>query len=91
MIKTVRAENSLSEPDKTIAAGKTSTAQTGWYDSNGNEIYNCWFTGYFPSYNPKYAVTVLVEGGVSGNTSAGPIFKTIADQITEYEKSLRNN
>lgn len=90
MIKTVRAENSLAEPDKTIAAGKTSTAQTGWYDANGSEIYNCWFTGYFPSYSPKYAVTVLVEGGISGNTSAGPIFKKIADDITEYEKSLRN-
>ncbi len=90
MLNTVRADNSLSAPDKTIAAGKTSTAQTGWYDSAGNEIYNCWFTGYFPSYNPKYAVTVLVENGISGNRTAGPIFKNIADDITEYEKSLRN-
>jgi len=89
MLKTVRAENSMSNPDKTVAAGKTSTAQTGWYNSNGNELYNCWFTGYFPSYKPRYAVTVLVENGVSGNRNAGPVFKEIADKITEYEKSLR--
>ncbi len=91
MLKTVRAENSMSNPDKTVAAGKTSTAQTGWYNSEGEEIYNCWFTGYFPSYKPRYAVTVLVENGISGNKNAGPIFKEIADRITEYEKSLRNN
>ena len=91
MLKTVRAENSMSNPDKTVAAGKTSTAQTGWYNSEGEEIYNCWFTGYFPSYKPRYAVTVLVENGISGNKNAGPIFKAIADRITEYEKSLRNN
>lgn len=89
MIRTVRAENSMSKPDKTAAAGKTSTAQTGRFDGAGNEIMNCWFTGYFPSYSPKYAVTVLTEGGVSGNYTAGPVFKKIADDITEYEKSLR--
>lgn len=88
MFKTVYSDNSLSKPDKTTAAGKTSTAQTGWFYENGTEIYNCWFTGYFPSHNPKYAVTVLIEGGISGNKNAGPIFKTIVDNITTYEKSL---
>ena len=90
MLKTVRSENSMSNPQKTAAAGKTSTAQTGRFDENGNELLNCWFTGYFPYYNPKYAVTVLVENGVSGNVTSGPVFREIADNITEYEKSLRN-
>ena len=89
MRNVVIADNSMSAPDKTAAAGKTSTAQTGQFDENGNEIYNCWFTGFFPSYNPEYAVTVLVEGGTSGNRDAGPVFKRIADEITEYKKSLR--
>lgn len=87
MYYTVRAENSMSNPEKTIAAGKTSTAQTGRFDENGNEILNCWFTGYFPSYSPRYAVTVMSEGGVSGNVTCGPIFRQIADEITAYEKS----
>lgn len=89
MYYTVRADNSMSNPEKTIAAGKTSTAQTGRFDKNGNEILNCWFTGYFPSYNPRYAVTVMSEGGVSGNVTCGPIFRQIADDITEHEKSAR--
>lgn len=88
MLKTVRAENSMSKPDKTSAAGKTSTAQTGRFDEYGNEVLNCWFTGFFPSYSPKYAVTILSEGGRSGNSTCGPVFKEIADNITEYEKSL---
>lgn len=89
MIRTVRAENSMSKPEKTAAAGKTSTAQTGRFDDRGSEIMNCWFTGYFPSYSPKYAVTVLSEGGISGNYTAGPIFKKIADDITVYEKGIQ--
>ena len=88
MEKTVNAESSMSKPDTVSAGGKTSTAQTGRYDSSGNEIMNCWFTGYFPAYSPKYAVTVISEGGRSGNSTAGPIFKEIADNITKYEKSL---
>mgnify|MGYP003290896654 FL=1 len=89
MRNVVIADNSMSAPNETTAAGKTSTAQTGWFDENGNEMYNCWFTGFFPSYNPEYAVTILIEGGVSGNRDAGPVFKAIADDITEYKKSLR--
>lgn len=83
MVNTVKAAGSMSKPDRISAAGKTSTAQTGNFDSYGNEILNCWFTGYFPSYAPRYAVTVLVEGGTSGNSACGPVFKEIADNITE--------
>ncbi len=88
MQKTVRAKNSMSRPDTVSAGGKTSTAQTGRYDEAGNEIMNCWFTGYFPAYTPRYTVTILSEGGTSGNSTAGPIFKDIADKISEYDKSL---
>ncbi|MBZ4670110.1 MAG: Cell division protein FtsI/penicillin-binding protein 2 [Oscillospiraceae bacterium] len=73
---------SLGRPKNTTAGGKTSTAQTGRYDENGNEILEAWFTGYFPIDKPKYVVTVLVEGGKSGNTDAAPIFKEIAENIT---------
>ncbi len=90
MYHTVRADNSMSKPEKVSAAGKTSTAQTGSFDENGNEILNCWFTGYFPFHNPEYAVTVISEGGVSGNVTCGPVFKQIADETTEYKKSAGN-
>lgn len=68
-------------PYNTTASGKTSTAQTGKYNSNGTEICQAWITGYFPSDNPKYAVTVLVEDGGYGNTSSAPIFKEIIENI----------
>lgn len=77
-------ENSKATPKKTTAGAKTSTAQTGRYDNIGNEIYNAWITGFFPSDDPQYAITVLVENGGYGNDSAAPIFKKIADSISEY-------
>lgn len=69
------------------AAGKTATAQTGVFRENGTEICNTWFAGFFPADNPKYTVVILKEGGVSGATDCAPIFKCIADEITEFEKN----
>lgn len=74
------------KPSNTTAGGKTSTAQTGKYDENGDEMMMCWFTGYFPAERPEYVVTVLVENGETGNTSAAPVFREIAEKITRLEK-----
>ncbi len=76
-------ENSNARPHYTTAAAKTSTAQTGQYDENGNEKCNAWITGFFPADNPRFAVTVLVEDGGYGNDSAAPVFRKIADNITK--------
>lgn len=64
--------------------GKTATAQTGNVE-NGEEIYNAWFAGYFPADNPRYAVAILKEDGGEGAVSCAPIFKTVAEEITELE------
>lgn len=61
-------------------AGKTGTAQTGWFE-NGENLVHGWFCGYFPADNPKYAMAVLVENGKSGALSAVPLFKSIAEEI----------
>lgn len=82
----VNSDISNAKPSNTTAAGKTSTAQTGKFDENGKEILQTWFTGYFPSDNPEYIVTVFVEDGKTGNDSAAPIFKDIAEKITSLEK-----
>lgn len=73
---------SNARPSNTHAAGKTSTAQTGRFDSGGEELCHGWFTGYFPLSHPKYAVTVLCEDGGFGNDCAAPVFKDIAERIT---------
>ncbi|OIU70657.1 peptidoglycan D,D-transpeptidase FtsI family protein [Rossellomorea aquimaris] len=61
-------------------AGKTGTAQTG-KKSEGRELYNKWFAGYFPFENPKYALVAvnmdvhIDEGGIY------PIFKDSVDAV----------
>lgn len=72
---------SNARPGNTRAAGKTSTAQTGSFDESGEEICHGWITGYFPLSQPKYAVTVLCEGGGYGNDCAAPIFKEVTERI----------
>lgn len=62
------------------AGGKTATAQTGW-KQNGVLINQAWFAGFYPAQNPKYVIVVMAENGKAGGTSAGPVFKDIADYL----------
>lgn len=85
MVKCVmETENQNALPYTTTAGGKTATAQTGQF-SNGEELLQGWFTGFFPADKPKYVVTVTVEESKSGNTDASPIFQRIADKITRSD------
>ncbi len=62
------------------AAVKTGTAE---YLSGDNSKSHGWMTGFAPCENPEYVITVLVEDGGSGATSAGPIFENILRYIEE--------
>lgn len=64
------------------SAGKTGSAQTG----GRGEQTDAWFTGYAPRQNPRYVVTVLVEGGGSGSASAAPIFREVMENILKVKK-----
>jgi len=61
------------------AAGKTGTAEAV---ENGNRMNNCWFSGFFSAHDHMYAVTVLVEDGVSGSGSALPVFQDVCSYLT---------
>ncbi len=76
-------DESNARPSNVRAAGKTSTAQTGVFDKNGEELCHGWITGFFPLSQPKYAVTVLCEDGGYGNECAAPVFREIAERITD--------
>lgn len=76
-------EASNAKTVNTTVAAKTSTAQTGRYDENGNEYCHGWITGFFPAYKPEYVLTVLAEDGGFGNDTAAPVFRKIADEIME--------
>jgi penicillin-binding protein 2 len=54
------------------AAGKTGTAQTAADRKN-----NAWFTVFAPFDNPKIELTILIEEGVEGSTSAVPVARDI--------------
>lgn len=54
------------------AAGKTGTAQFGTEDKT-----HAWFVSFAPYDNPTIAMTVLVEGGGEGHSSAVPVTKEV--------------
>jgi len=67
------------------AGGKTSSAQTGQWEvdeySQPIEVVHAWFAGFYPAVEPRYSITVFVEGGRSGEQAAAPIFRQITDGI----------
>ena len=65
------------------AGGKTGSAQA---ILNKQPTIHGWFAGYFPRENPKYTVTILVEEGHSGSSSAVPIFEKIVRRIQEINR-----
>lgn len=69
------------EPAQCGAAGKTATAQSGWFNEAGEEITQSWFCGYFPYETPRYAIVILKENGEGGSADCAPVFKYIADGI----------
>lgn len=65
------------------AGGKTGSAQAVL---NRREIIHGWFSGFYPEKNPKYVVTVFIEGGLSGSQSAVPIFEKIIKEINRINR-----
>lgn len=63
------------------AGGKTGSAQTGLYHGDA-EIVHGWFTGFYPAEAPRYAITVLEEGGGDGGALPARVFAEICNAIT---------
>lgn len=70
-------------PEKTTAAGKTATAQTGKFE-NGVEICQGWFCGFFPAEKPQYVIIVFSENTKKQTAPCGKIFAQVSDGITRY-------
>lgn len=58
-------------------AGKTGSAEL----PGEEKLVNAWFAGYVPAGNPRYVITVLVQGGESGGDTAAPVFKEVAERL----------
>lgn len=73
---------------KFAVAGKTATAQTGFYDKNQEKLIS-YFIGLFSIKGEKYTVLVMKEGGTSGSADCAPIFKEICESI--YDIKMKGN
>ncbi|MDE1171393.1 MAG: penicillin-binding protein 2 [Verrucomicrobium sp.] len=74
-------------PDVTVA-GKTGTAQFN-QRLNGSLVKDLrtWFYCYAPFEQPRYVVCVMVEGGVAGGVTAGPIVHDILQALFTMDKT----
>jgi penicillin-binding protein 2 len=68
-------------------AGKTGTAQFPT-TINGRRMKDprCWFYGFAPYENPRYVFCFLVEGGVGGGATAGPIAHDVLTKLFAMER-----
>ena len=65
---------------------KTGTAQV--QDVNNNKIgQTTWFASFAPYEQPHYAVVVMVENGVWGGETCGPVAHAIYAALLEQERS----
>lgn len=85
MLQSVVAKSPKSKPKNVTAAGKTATAQTGQF-TDGKEIYNSWFAGWYPADNPELVIVIMKENGTSGNADCSPAFKMAVDTLTTEGK-----
>ncbi len=70
----------LAQPKWQAAAGKTGTAETGWYE-DGEEVIQSWMVGYYPAKEPRYTIAVLVENSEQTGETAAPIFKALCEAL----------
>jgi penicillin-binding protein 2 len=84
-------------------AGKSGTAQvidlSGRRDARGKAISNdklpwklrdhALFVAYAPTDNPRYAISVVVEHGVSGSSTAAPIARDLLAHALRYDPGAR--
>lgn len=73
-------------------SGKTGTAVTALNNkgyNKGNKIYQASFIGYFPSENPEYTMSVVIQNSnesrlIYGADVSGRVFKEISDRIYSH-------
>jgi penicillin-binding protein 2 len=62
--------------------GKTGTAER---EEHGIKKNTTWFISFAPYENPRHAVVVMVENGVSGGTTCAPVAADVYSKIKQLE------
>lgn len=89
MMKAVATEGTAKELDALEKGSgvKTGTTQATINVENADKtigkkiITHGWVTGFYPKENPKYAITVIIEGTKDSSKPAIPLFKEICETI----------
>jgi penicillin-binding protein 2 len=74
--------------DEFGSCGKTGTAETGRFNSDGHPICHAWFAGFTPLKDPHFVIVVFAEEEGSGGEVAAPVFQEIAGKLL-FESSRR--
>jgi len=73
----------LCQIDGYPVGGKTGTAETNRKVEGGRMVKHTWFVSYAPFDDPRYAVVVFVEGGMSGGTSCAPLAEKVYQTLKD--------
>ena len=71
--------------DNYAVAGKTATAQTGYFEKNKEKLIS-YFVGLTAIKGDKYTIVVMCEGGTSGSADCVPVFKEICEKMYSLKK-----
>jgi penicillin-binding protein 2 len=63
--------------------GKTGTAEVR---SRGRRDKVTWFASFAPYQQPRYAVVVMVESGISGGRTCAPVAKKIYEALRDRDR-----
>lgn len=63
-------------------SGKSGTAQIGKKNEAGEQLYNKWFAGYFPSNKPKYALVVVEMDTTSPEAGTNAAFYDMVNELS---------
>lgn len=64
--------------------GKTGSAQAVL---DGQDTIHGWFSGFYPSDNPKYVITILIENSNTGSKITLPVFEDIVRKIHQINNN----
>ncbi|HMP90594.1 MAG TPA: penicillin-binding protein 2 [Kiritimatiellia bacterium] len=78
VIMTARGTGRTARIPGVVAAGKTGTAEFGRKEDRQR---HAWMVAFAPYDNPKYAIALLVDEGVSGGETAAPRMKKILEGL----------
>ncbi len=70
-----------------VVAGKTGTAQ---YGRPGQNKQHTWMIAFAPFQDPRYAVAMVIEDGVSGGITVAPRMGKLMDSIFDLELNAGN-